>query len=74
MSWLIFPAHSVIHDTTDYGKGRNKYFSPLVTKAGGQIAGTPGVTADQQDFTAKLTKIKELKPDVVYFGGLTPDR
>ena len=41
-------------------------------KDGGQILGTFGVTADQQDFTAELTKIKELKPDVIYFGGLTP--
>ena len=28
--------------------------------------------AEQQDFNAELTKIKELKPEVVYFGGLTP--
>ncbi len=62
----------VIHDTTDYGKGHNKYFSQFLAKSGGQIVGTFGVTADQQDFTAELTKVKELKPDVVYFGGLTP--
>ena len=62
----------IIHDTTDYGKGHNKVFSEFLTKGGGQIAGTFGVTADQQDFTAELTKVKELKPDVVYFGGLTP--
>ena len=36
------------------------------------IVGTFGVTADQQDFTAELTKIKALNPDVIYFGGLTP--
>ncbi|EGF29981.1 putative branched chain amino acid binding protein [Oxalobacteraceae bacterium IMCC9480] len=30
------------------------------------------MTADQQDFSSELTKIRELKPDVVYFGGLTP--
>jgi branched-chain amino acid transport system substrate-binding protein len=62
----------VIHDTTDYGKGHNKYFSQFVAKAGGQIVGTFGVTADQQDFTAELTKAKELKPEVIFFGGLTP--
>ncbi|MEO9101578.1 MAG: branched-chain amino acid ABC transporter substrate-binding protein [Burkholderiaceae bacterium] len=62
----------IIHDTTDYGKGHNKVFSEFLTKGGGEIAGTFGVTADQQDFTAELTKVKELKPDVVYFGGLTP--
>lgn len=62
----------VLHDTTDYGKGHNKVFSESLTKGGGQILGTFGVTADQQDFTAELTKVKELKPEVIYFGGLTP--
>jgi branched-chain amino acid transport system substrate-binding protein len=63
---------AVIHDTTDYGKGHNKYFSQYLKAAGGQILGTFGVTADQQDFTAELTKIKDLQPEVIYFGGLTP--
>ncbi|RTZ45844.1 branched-chain amino acid ABC transporter substrate-binding protein [Candidimonas sp. SYP-B2681] len=63
---------AIIHDTTDYGKGHNKYFTEYLKKYGGEIVGTFGVTADQQDFTTELTKIRELKPDVVYFGGLTP--
>ena len=62
----------VLHDTTDYGKGHNQYFSEYLRKNGGQIIGTFGLTADQQDFTTELTKAKELKPDVIYFGGLTP--
>jgi branched-chain amino acid transport system substrate-binding protein len=63
---------AIIHDTTDYGKGHNKYFSDFLKKNGGTVIGTFGVTADQQDFTTELTKIREMKPDVVYFGGLTP--
>lgn len=63
---------AVIHDTTDYGKGHNKYFGESLAKAGGQILGTFGVTADQQDFNAELTRIKELRPEVIYFGGITP--
>jgi branched-chain amino acid transport system substrate-binding protein len=63
---------AIIHDTTDYGKGHNKYFSEFLHKNGGTVLGTFGVTADQQDFTTELTKIREMKPDVVYFGGLTP--
>jgi branched-chain amino acid transport system substrate-binding protein len=62
----------VIHDTTDYGQGHNKYFSQYLTENGGEILGTFGVTADQQDFTAELTQAKALNPDVIYFGGLTP--
>jgi branched-chain amino acid transport system substrate-binding protein len=62
----------IIHDTTDYGKGHEKYFSKFLKAAGGGIVGSFGVTADQQDFTAELTKAKALDPDVIYFGGLTP--
>ena len=62
----------VIHDTTDYGQGHNKYFSEYLTENGGEILATFGVNADQQDFTAELTQAKALKPDVIYFGGLTP--
>lgn len=72
MTGLKFKRWAVIHDTTDYGKGHNKYFSEDLAKNGGQILGTFGVTADQQDFSAELTKIKELKPEVIYFAGLTP--
>jgi branched-chain amino acid transport system substrate-binding protein len=63
---------AVIHDTTDYGKGHDKYFTQFFIKAGGKIVSDVGVTADQQDFTAELTQIKALGPDAVYFGGLTP--
>ena len=63
---------AVIHDTTDYGKGHDKYFTQFFNKDGGKIVADFGVTADQQDFTAELTQIKALNPDAVYFGGLTP--
>ncbi len=72
MAGLGYKKWAVIHDTTDYGKGHNKYFSEYLKKYGGTIIGTFGVTADQQDFTSELTRIRELKPDVIYFGGLTP--
>ncbi len=62
----------VIHDTTDYGKGHNQYFADSIAKQGGKILGTFAVGADQQDFTAELTQIKALNPEVIYFGGLTP--
>lgn len=72
MAGLKFKRWAIIHDTTDYGKGHNKYFSQYLTQNGGEIVGTFGVTAEQQDFSAELTKIKELKPEVIYFGGTTP--
>ena len=69
---LGYKTFAVIHDTTDYGKGHNKYFSEVLESLGGKIIGTFGVTSDQQDFTAELTQIKSLNPQAIYFGGLTP--
>ncbi|MGV7030888.1 branched-chain amino acid ABC transporter substrate-binding protein [Methylobacterium symbioticum] len=67
-----FKTFAVVHDTTDYGKGQNKYFSEYLKPAGGEIVATFPVSPDQQDFTAELTRIKELKPDMIFVGGLTP--
>jgi branched-chain amino acid transport system substrate-binding protein len=63
---------AIIHDTTDYGKGHDKYFTQFFTKDGGKVVIDLGVTADQQDFTAELTQVKAQNPEVLYFGGLTP--
>jgi branched-chain amino acid transport system substrate-binding protein len=72
MTSLGFKRWVSIHDTTDYGKAHDQYFSQYVKSDGGDIVGTYGVTADQQDFTAELTQAKSLNPEVIYFGGLTP--
>ena len=73
ISKLGYKTVAVIHDTTDYGKGHNEYFGKALAAIGtAKIVGTFGVTADQQDFTAELTRIKSLNPDVIYFGGLIP--
>jgi branched-chain amino acid transport system substrate-binding protein len=72
MADLGYKKWVVIHDTTDYGKAHNEYFAKALKAAGGEIIGTFGVTADQQDFTAELTQAKSLGPQVIYFGGLTP--
>lgn len=72
MTGLGYKTWVIIHDTTDYGKGHNKFFSENLKKEGGEILATFGVTADQQDFTAELTNTKQLNPEAIYFGGLTP--
>src|SRR5262249_26514991 len=64
ISNLGYKTVAVIHDTTDYGKGHNEYFSKALAKIGkAHIVGTFGVTAEQQDFTGELTKIKALNPE-----------
>jgi branched-chain amino acid transport system substrate-binding protein len=59
-------------DSTDYGKSMNKYFTQFTKENGNEVLGTFAVPPDQQDLSAELTKIKELNPEVIYFGGLTP--
>lgn len=70
---LGFKTFAVIHDTTDYGRGHAKYFAEGLQRAGGEILSTTGTAKDQKDYTAELTKVKAEKPEVIYFGGLTPD-
>ncbi len=70
---LGFKTFSIIHDTTDYGRAHMKLFSEFCEKAGGKILSATGTAKDQKDYTAELTKIKAEKPEVIYFGGLTPD-
>ena len=72
MRGLGYKTWAIIHDTTDYGKGHDKYFTKNLEANGGKILGRFGVTSDQQDFSAELTKIKSMNADVLYFGGLTP--
>lgn len=59
-------------DSTDYGKSMNKYFTQFTLENDNRILGSFAVPPDQADLSAELTKIKELKPEVIYFGGLTP--
>ncbi|MFQ5519810.1 MAG: branched-chain amino acid ABC transporter substrate-binding protein [Candidatus Methylomirabilia bacterium] len=70
---LGFRTFSIIHDTTDYGRGHAKFFTKGLRRVGGEILSTTGTAKDQKDYTAELTKIKAEKPEVIYFGGLTPD-
>lgn len=72
MKSLGYKTFVSVADSTDYGKSMNKYFTQFTTEQGNQIVGSFSVPPDQQDLSAELTKIKELNPQVVYFGGLTP--
>jgi branched-chain amino acid transport system substrate-binding protein len=70
---LGFKTFALIHDTTDYGRAHAKWFSEFLEKAGGKILSTQGTAKDQKDYAAELTRAKGDKPEVVWYGGLTPD-
>jgi branched-chain amino acid transport system substrate-binding protein len=70
---LGFKTFALIHDTTDYGREQAKWFGEGLKEAGGKILSTQGTTKDQTDYSAELTRAAIDKPDVIWFGGLTPD-
>ena len=42
-------------------------------KSGGSKLGSDSIAVGEKDFTAVLTKAKSLKPDVIFFGGVTTE-
>jgi len=70
---LGFKTFALIHDTTDYGRAHAKWFAEFLGKAGGKVLSTQGTAKDQKDYTAELTRAKGDKPEVIWYGGLTPD-
>jgi branched-chain amino acid transport system substrate-binding protein len=70
---LGFKTFALIHDTTDYGRAHAKYFGEYLEKAGAKILSTQGTAKDQKDYAAELTRAKADRPEVIWYGGLTPD-
>jgi branched-chain amino acid transport system substrate-binding protein len=70
---LGFKTFAILHDTTDYGRAHAKWFTEFLEQAGGKVLSTQGTAKDQKDYTAELTRAKADRPEVVWYGGLTPD-
>lgn len=63
---LSAPKVAIVHANNDYGKGLLDATEPAVADVGGEVVAVetfaPGV---DKDFTAQLTKIAEVEPDVL---------
>ncbi|WP_328458494.1 branched-chain amino acid ABC transporter substrate-binding protein [Streptomyces sp. NBC_00386] len=59
----------VVDDKQTYGAGLAKLFKAGFTKSGGKLAGEDHVNTGDTDFSALVTKIKNSKADLVYYGG-----
>ncbi|MFE2990512.1 branched-chain amino acid ABC transporter substrate-binding protein [Streptomyces sp. NPDC059262] len=59
----------VVDDKQTYGAGLAKLFKAGFTKAGGKVTGEDHVNTGDTDFSALVTKIKNSKADLVYYGG-----
>ena len=61
---------AIIDDRTAFGQGEADEFERAVKAANGMIVGREYTNDKAVDFSAQLTKIKSLNPDLVFFGGL----
>jgi len=61
---------AIIHDKTDYGKPLADVVKETVQEKGGEVVAFEGITEGDKDFRAVLTKIKQTKPEVLFFGGI----
>ena len=60
----------VVDDSTPYGEGLAAEFAKQFTANGGKVVGTAKTSDKDTDFNALVTKIKNLNPDVIYYGGI----
>jgi branched-chain amino acid transport system substrate-binding protein len=59
----------IIHDKTAYGQGVAEEFRKGFEGAGGTTLSFDGVSVADKDFNALLTRLHELRPQVIYWGG-----
>lgn len=64
---------AVVHDKSPYGQGLADLTKAALNKAGLQEALYEAITPGEQDYTALITKMKQAKIDVIYFGGYHPE-
>jgi len=64
---------AILHDTTGYGTDLAKQTNDVVVQSGGEIVANESYNVGDQDFSTLLTRIRTLKPDVVYIGGWAAD-
>lgn len=61
---------AIIHDKTPYGQGLAEEFKKQFEKLNGSVLCFEGISIGDRDFKALLVKIKNLNPDMIYFGGM----
>lgn len=66
-------SYFLIDDNTNYGKSLVTAFEEHAGKVGATKIGADSISVGEKDFTAVLTKAKAVKPDVIFFGGVTTE-
>jgi branched-chain amino acid transport system substrate-binding protein len=61
---------AIIHDKTTYGQGLADETRRAMAKGGLKDVLYEGVNKDDRDFTAVISKLRQARPDLVFWGGL----
>jgi branched-chain amino acid transport system substrate-binding protein len=61
---------AIVHDKTTYGQGLADETRKAINAKGLKEVFFEGVNKDDKDFTALVSKLKSVNPDLVYWGGL----
>jgi branched-chain amino acid transport system substrate-binding protein len=61
---------AIVHDKTTYGQGLADETRKAMAKGGLKDVLYEGVNKDDKDFTALISKIRQAKADLIYWGGL----
>lgn len=64
---------AIIHDKKAYGQGLADSFRARFEKNGGKVVATETINPGDKDFSAVLSKIKPLNPDLIFYGGEYPE-
>ena len=63
----------ILHDKSAYGQGVADAVKATMNTGGLNEVLYEGINAGEKDYSALVTKLKDLKADVVYFGGYHPE-
>ncbi|MBI2426119.1 MAG: branched-chain amino acid ABC transporter substrate-binding protein [Candidatus Hydrogenedentes bacterium] len=61
----------LLHDRELYGKGIATMYEKEAKKQGLEVVGLEGIDPKASNYRSLVTKIKQKRPDLVYFGGTT---
>ena len=66
-------AVAVLHDKQTYGAGVAQHVKNTLDSLKAPVVMYDGINAGDSDYSAVITKLKTIKPDVVFFGGYPPE-
>lgn len=66
-------AVAVVDDKLSYGKGLADVVTKTLEQAGGKAAYRGSINQGEKDFSALITKLKEVKTEAVFYGGYHPE-